>query len=240
MVRSTGQDPIRHAKTSGAVGVGKVAMSDLVSNLQKKPTVGPGAALAADNPPHSEASGTNEHCPLSLTGAGVTELETTQGAQPEKTARPEDFTILESVLVSRLGISREILREKRKLGTEGEHWSWIGGNRVCWSAAGVVWLENALRGPRNDRGADPSPGSILASNGQDAHAAREEQAIKDLRVLRTFMNPRLLLATDGVAVFRVRVRNSRNFVPRMTIPCRRIQADLWELARACPRFRGKW
>jgi len=238
-------------------------MSDLVLNLQKKPTVGPEATLAADIPHASESSGASEHSPRLPTGAELTEFKTAQGAP----ARPEDFTHFESVLASRMGVNRQILREKRKAATEGEHWSWVGGNRVCWSEAGLVWLENALRAPRNDRGVDPSPESSTAGNEQgaprndrgvdpspesstagneqDAHAAlakpAQKTAVRQFSVVRTFLsNPRLLLATDGLNMVRVRVRNSAGFVKDMLIPCRPVHDDVWELARPCPRWRGKW
>lgn len=241
MDRSEGKVHVWNRQTPGAVGVGKGAMSDLVLNLQKKPTVGPEATLAADIPHASESSGASEHSPRLPTGAELTEFKTAQGAP----ARPEDFTHFESVLASRMGVNRQILREKRKAATEGEHWSWVGGNRVCWSEAGLVWLENALRAPRNDRGVDPSPESSTAGNEQDAHAAlakpAQKTAVRQFSVVRTFLsNPRLLLATDGLNMVRVRVRNSAGFVKDMLIPCRPVHDDVWELARPCPRWRGKW
>jgi len=45
---------------------------------------------------------------------------------------------------------------------------------------------------------------------------------------------------DRPGIARVRVRDSKNFVPGMTMLCRHLQRDLWELIGRCPRFKGRW
>lgn len=74
----------------------------------------------------------------------------------------------------------------------------------------------------------------------DQPAAPGPGPVVELTVLRRVLNPRILLATDGAGVLRVRVRDSANFMPGMRIPVRHIQGDLYELARPCPRSRGRW
>ena len=54
------------------------------------------------------------------------------------------------------------------------------------------------------------------------------------------MVPAIWKDGDDVLKVRVRVRNNKNFVRGMEIPCRQIQGEVWELIGRCPRFRGKW
>jgi hypothetical protein len=65
--------------------------------------------------------------------------------------------------------------------------------------------------------------------------------VRELVCLRTYaLNKRIVLAKFGAAEVRVRVRDSANLTAGLTMQCRFLSADLWELAQRLPRWRGKW
>lgn len=64
----------------------------------------------------------------------------------------------------------------------------------------------------------------------------------EMKVSRVTINRHIILAknADGDEV-RVRVKDSANFVPAMTVRARFLQApDLFELVGRCPRQKGRW
>jgi hypothetical protein len=146
--------------------------------------------------------------------------------------------ITEKDLAAELGVSRTVIRDARRV---------LGIQKHAVKNAATLDQEeaDAVRGylgcPPTDKnaaqvGLELPPITVV----DDVPAAAGPGEVKNLRVHRRVLNQRIILAADGNAVVRVRVRNSENFLPGMLIPVRHIQGDLYELARACPRSRGRW
>jgi hypothetical protein len=54
------------------------------------------------------------------------------------------------------------------------------------------------------------------------------------------LNPRLVFGEWMGEPVRVRVPDSKKFVPGMQMRCRKIEGDLYELVGRGPRYKGKW
>jgi hypothetical protein len=146
--------------------------------------------------------------------------------------------LTEYALALQLGLSRDLIREARvALGIPKN----LVKNQACVTAEAAEQIRGYL-------GATPSEKTApAASQAQDSVTVVDDQPaaplpgpVLTLRVLRTVLNPHIILATDGHGILRVRVRSSANFLPNMEIPVRHVQGDLYELARPCPRARGRW
>jgi hypothetical protein len=135
--------------------------------------------------------------------------------------------VKEVELAERLGVSREVVRKIRMDLQEGEHWR-QEHRFVELTPAGVTAVKAALSEPRE---APPELSKVESP----------VDGVVELTVKRIYpRNPRVLEATyDGATVI-VRVRRNVNFTAGMVIPCRPQSAGVWALARACPRFRGRW
>jgi len=145
--------------------------------------------------------------------------------------------ITERQLSEELGVSRQVVRNARRaLGLEFA----AAKNSTVLAQDEADAVRGYVGCPPADKNAPPTgqePGVTVVDD--QVSAAAPGQVIA-LRCLRRVLNPHILLATDGVAVMRVRVRHSENFMPGMSLPVRHIQGDLYELARPCPRSKGRW
>jgi hypothetical protein len=163
----------------------------------------------------------------------------------------------ESIIAGRLGISRDTVREIReRCLTEGVDWM-REKKRVLLTDSGVARVAEAVKNTAPDAGPpEPVPEASAEKNAASGEssavdgavscvddvpaAAEKNAAVKRLKVHKLVLNPRLILATDGAAVVRVRVPDCRNFIKGMEFNARLIGGDLYELVGRCPRFRGRW
>lgn len=161
---------------------------------------------------------------------------------------PSDFPHVESELSEQLGVARGDVRVIRSEQLEqGRDWAHIRG-AVRYTATGWSRLLGILKislpaepppslpapppedlAPKNLGGQPPAPASPL-----------EPGALRLLVIVRGFRNPRIVSARLDDLPARVRVRDSINLMPGMTMKCRFIREDLWDLAQPLPRRRGKW
>jgi hypothetical protein len=124
--------------------------------------------------------------------------------------------------------------------------------RIYLSAAGAQRLLNSTGLPP----AKKTPESCLSTTTDDGAPVKNVPAKKtpaeivQLRVVRCDLrNPHLLLACAAAedpdrpkTTVRVRVRSVANFIRRMELPALLVDGhtDLYDLAHALPRKRGKW
>lgn len=171
------------------------------------------------------------------------------------------FPHWETRLAAQLGISRPTIRDLRaSFLIPEEDWK-ISKKRCVFSVAGAQKLKNHLSASKNGVNAPdhvtlaPPPARIAAGADnvaalpilEDLADAKNDRPTF-LQVYRAnFLNPRLVEAhrpgTDPLEranIQRVRVGSSANFITGMMIPCRHLELDYWELARPCPRWRGRW
>lgn len=144
--------------------------------------------------------------------------------------------VWESRLPQKMGVPRELIRVARAKCAENVHWKWQG-NRVVWTPAGISRLVELV--------CEASNAKKLARGASEHVRAGLEQPRRSLEVVQLVVakivaNPRMVLATDGKKMYRVKVASNAHFVPRMTIPVRIVRDDVAELARPCPRQKGRW
>lgn len=183
---------------------------------------------------------------------------------PTKFSPPkEDFTVWESRLGGQLGISRDDVRELRqKHLVESQDWIY-DRNRVVLSAPAVEKLRAALKletaAPINARPGSPSPPPEVETNAAQRHDAAQAQRpsyifadsrpLSLLKVWRATRNPQIVecyrLGTDpydrsNVVRLRIRPGYADRFPQHWEVPAFLVEMDLYELARALPRARGRW
>lgn len=150
--------------------------------------------------------------------------------------------ILEHDLAIDLGVSRDVVREirRQKLRPDVDWFTAFKAIHITPRGVelirGYLGSQNAKNAPA--RAAGSAAGAITVTD--DELAAPKSSTVTMLRVHKLVINPHILLASDGARVVRVRVQNTKNFRVGMEIPATHIQADLFELARACPRRPGQW
>lgn len=150
------------------------------------------------------------------------------------------MSISEHDLARELGVSRDLVRKaRRSLDIPLQ----MDGKTAVLPDTEAERVRSHLGAPPTEKDAPCLCGaSALAPVVTDSAPAAPPpgQEVVTLRVHRIVQNPHIILATDGLCILRVRVRSSANFIVGMEIPARRIQGDLYELARPCPRARGRW
>jgi len=162
------------------------------------------------------------------------ELRPSEGA-------PAGFPFEEKMARHALGLNKDDARALRKAHLEEGDYV-IHKKRLYLSTEAVAKLGRVLEKTR---------GSSIVRNGDPKESVPAEPApIVALRVVRADLkNRRMILACvpeDELAhpkrPLRVRVKAQANFVPGMEIPAQLVAgyADLYDLARACPRRKGKW
>jgi len=175
------------------------------------------------------------------------------------------FPHRESNLAESFGVSRGTLRDLRgTLLTEDQDWKTLK-KRTCLSDDAVRKLDEHLNSLKNGAPAfvqDAQPPPLPAPTSADAaspNAATPGPSVESLVEAKNgaevflvvhranFRNPRLIEAhlpgadpLDHANIQRVRVGSSANFIRGMVIPCRHLELDYWELARPCPRWKGRW
>ena len=169
----------------------------------------------------------------------------------------DGFPVFEATLPETLGVGRDELRELRRRLTEGQDWI-LKKKRVRWSEAGVNRLRELLKLPASaPTGTGNSTATSLPVSEKTPPASNAAQpdasaAAVTLLVWQTVTNSRILEAylpgTDPQQrknIVRVRVRDNKNFLrfvheKPMELKARHLNADLYELATACPRWIGRW
>jgi len=144
----------------------------------------------------------------------------------------EDWWQPEAELAADLGVTRSTLRAMRSSMEAGTDYA---AGPMRFSKSGVKKVCAAL-------GIEPFPD--LERKEPEA----KKPAVIELMARRFPMNTQIVLCDPECEVgpgqdkrlVRVKVRDSKNFLPGMRLPCRHLQDDLYELARACPRWRGVW
>jgi hypothetical protein len=148
--------------------------------------------------------------------------------------KPAPFPHAETEIVATLGLARAVVRDVRSDHlTRGTHWQHVAG-AVCYSDEGRTLLFNLLKAEPQKNSAEIGPAEIAPP------AAPPPPAKQSLVCTRTPRNRRIVFAKLGGELMRVRVRDSANILPGMTLLCAHVQADLWELAQPLPRARGRW
>lgn len=155
----------------------------------------------------------------------------------------------EAELSEQLGVNRAQLRTVRTTDLErGSDWNHVAG-AIQYTKAG---LEKVLRLLKISRPAPPAPAApppaehSAPKNPPEAGTPAAPPAppapgdVRELVMLQTFHNPRIVLARLGDAEVRVRVKDSAKLIRGMKMKCRLLQGDLWSLAQPLPRRRGKW
>lgn len=155
----------------------------------------------------------------------------------------KDFTLEEGQLSAELGLARPKVRALRTDElVHGTDWKSIGG-LVRYSRAGWEKLRRSVGLAAGEPAAPPpAPAKDLAPKkavGQPPPLQHGD--VHDLVVVRIYpVNRKILLARLGNSEVRVRVGSNQKFMPGMVLPAKFLEADLWELARRAPRYRGKW
>lgn len=171
--------------------------------------------------------------------------------------------IWESRIPARFGVSRNEVRQARKRAlVEGSDW-WVDNKRVCIAEEGVEKIATELGVMRSENTteqnvhqraqnkSDGHPVGVYTSQDLKPRALLPEQARsliapatplkKTVRLFKTCVNPRIIQCRDGDGdLIRVKVKDASKFTPAMEIPIRHIEADLYELDRPEPRWRGRW
>lgn len=177
------------------------------------------------------------------------------------TGAPDGFPFIENHVRARLGLQKDEIRELRKLHLqEGQDWI-LKKKRVWLSSAAVAVLLRA-------KGLDAKTASPNAQtpNADDAGALKAKVPNADskknappkseagggpvlLKVVQRCINKRMIqcCALDDNSLMpkkmvRVRVRNNEHFIRHMEVPATLVEGytDLYDLARACPKKKGKW
>lgn len=186
-------------------------------------------------------------------------------AVPEAPAEP---TFREDTVAARLGLPREKIAVLRTAHlAPGEHFG-HAGNAVVLTPAGVAALERALeaealaqrakvslvqtetapteQSPANaaETALPAAPAPTAAAFALDAEALRPERV--RVRVVKTFINRRLILATrerpaSDTTQFLVRVRDNQFFHPSLpAFEVIRCGDGSWQYTGRLPRRLGRW
>ena len=67
-----------------------------------------------------------------------------------------------------------------------------------------------------------------------------DYGMREHKLSKRWLNPRVLAACLGGQLQQVQVRCKDNFRPGMRLPCVHLHDNFWKLARACPRWPGRW
>lgn len=177
-----------------------------------------------------------------------------------------DFKLWESSVAVSLGISRDEIRRLREAHlVEGTHFR-KKNRRICLSEAGAQLLQARLQATPSSPTAPEAPPPSLDAARAEKDAPRDVQQLPGAIRLpaqaepdvfwlakKLAHNPRMLIGhfpgTDpslNANQVRIRVKNSANFIFKrpdgapFEIPARKVQGDLYDLARPCPRYPGVW
>jgi hypothetical protein len=147
----------------------------------------------------------------------------------EEQLMAEKEWIAERELAERLGVPVDRVRELRS-----DVFAKKEGRRILISPEGVKSISEAL--------ADESAvGSlVLEKKGAGEELGDEGDEYFEVVTKKIPMNPRLVLGEWLGQPVRVRVPDSKKFVPGMRMKCRLVEGDVMALVGRGPRFKGKW
>lgn len=158
----------------------------------------------------------------------------------------EQYVHAEADLTSELGLARADVREVRSTQLEREiDWKHVRG-AVRYTASGWAKLRSLLK---ISVGATPAAPDLAPKNSDElappvpaaaAPPAPTAGEVRELVMVRTWRNPRIVQARLGAVLVRVRVRDNAKLTVGMVMRCALVDADLWELAQPLPKRRGKW
>jgi len=150
------------------------------------------------------------------------------------------FAHAERDLAQTLGLGHSTLRALRRDSLErGTDWNLID-NRVCYSDEGRRKALAVLK--ISDGPPLPLPPPAPAGAPAAVCGAPLQGEMRDLVCEKKYsVNRRVVEAKLGEETVLVRVRDSVNLLPGMTMKCRYSgEGRMWELAQRLPRKRGKW
>lgn len=185
-------------------------------------------------------------------------------------SKPESERYREERVAEVLGVTRELVREKRaKLLAEGVGYA-RAGREILITQAGFDALTEAFglvkkEAPEcSQTGTEIGGGKFRYTDSQTAQKWQDfdpengapeknkapvtpviERPIAVLIVITVPRNPKMVLAIKKEAQetsdpIRVRVRDNKNFVPRMELKARETASGVFELVGRCPRYRGRF
>ena len=170
------------------------------------------------------------------------------------TQRATTFTVWESALRKRIGLSPDRIRQvRREILTEGVHWH-RSGKRIRYSDSGVdvvidhleilsekppekTAVKAALTGTEDQRGVSTPENKKNAPHPLSMNRPK----VTDLTVTKIPQNFHIVMAvtrSDWPCV--IRVSSNRNFIPGMTVRARHVERNVFVLEGRTPRWRGRW
>lgn len=166
-------------------------------------------------------------------------------------SEPASLLYYERMVAEILGISRTDFSFLRKTHLQKkEAWQMHGRDLVLTSAGLEQILVHVKASLNTANGALDFTSALVPdpiAEKNDHHAPEPTETpsaapeLVTLTVTRTYPNQILLQArTPGGELVDVRVRNNRNFVPRMTLNARLNPAGRYEMEGRCPRSRGRY
>jgi len=160
-----------------------------------------------------------------------------------------EFTVKESDLARRLGVSRPVVESIRRAELKMyKHWR-LEANTVMLTEKGCDLVLKALGVSKKNGAAGVAdgvsvdgdgPGLVVMGDGV-SESIVGHSGEKMARVVRKFINPRIMQGDLDGTMIRVRVSDSSNFIVGMEISVRPDNNGLYECTRRAPRFPGgRW
>ena len=161
----------------------------------------------------------------------------------------EEMLYPEKLVAEVAGLTREVMKNARGTLEKGRDW---GRKRTM-----VMFTETGLRNvaamlgleqevmerirervqARTEGNDSTAPAEVSTKDDKKGGSCPGET---DIELVRLYPNRRIVGGRLDGEVVRIRVKDNRNFRRGMILPCRHVQADLWECTRRSPRRRGKW
>ena len=147
-----------------------------------------------------------------------------------------EYIIEEQKVATETGIPRDVLKKFRAEELTRDEDFALVCKSIKYSNAGLAKIRTKFSLPVEMPEKEKSP----ALPGKEVDGGPVQcMAV----VIKTYtLNTRIMDAAlpDGKTV-RIRVKDNKNFVPKMEVPVRPTpNPQIWELTRPCPRWRGKW
>lgn len=178
------------------------------------------------------------------------------------TGAPEGFPFIENHVRARLGLQKDEIRELRQQHLiEGKTWL-LKKKRVWLSETAVAVIAQAKglavdSASPNAQTPNADDSGALKANPQNPDSKKNPPPKSDftatagvtLKVVQRCTNPHMIQCCDlkdnalmPKKMVRVRVRSNANFIRHMVVPVTLVAGytDLYDLARACPKKKGKW
>jgi len=175
-----------------------------------------------------------------------------------------EYIITEEELAKRIGLHRKVVKNTRRSLQEGRDWCLTGG-MIQYTRDGLKRITELLgfceknAAPQGEEAGGKGEeaggkGEEAGGKGEEARAgeggtlAGEIMAmvpyrpqVIEVKVVKFFTNRRILGCENATGeIIRVMVPKADNFKKNMMLPCKQVQADLYELVGRCPRMKGRW